>query len=102
MTRPIRKLGELPAVGDLPPLGKAMTGEMPSAPGPATVPCPQCGTHATVQGGMHCSGRREDGSRWTGGVDWLECRRCSQWFKQVRSPFIPFVGWEPCEPPEYL
>ena len=97
MTR--RSFGKL---GDLSSLGQALIRKMPAATGPATAPCPQCGTPATLKGGMHCSGRRKDGSRWTGGVDWLECGRCRQWFQQVHSPFRPSVGWEPCDPPEYL
>lgn len=87
---PIRTLGELIRIENT---------------GPEKVPCPRCGAVLEVIGGGHCSGLREDGSRWSGGVDWLECKACSQWFRRVYSSYVLFApprGWEECEPPEFL
>jgi hypothetical protein len=88
--RPIESLGEL--------IGVEKTG-------PEHVPCPQCGVIREVIGGGHCSGLREDGSRWTGGRDWLECKACDQWFVRVYSSLHldqPKRGWVACEPPKFL
>jgi hypothetical protein len=62
--------------------------------------CPACGGELDVRGGMHSSGTRADGTRWTGGADYAFCQTCSQWFKRVFSPERPPPGaWQKCDPP---
>jgi hypothetical protein len=62
--------------------------------------CPRCGAELESRGGMHCSGRDEEGRRWTGGVDWAFCQPCQRWFNMVHGPnHPPPRSWEPCEPP---
>jgi len=63
-------------------------------------PCPECETPLEYHSGMHCSGSRDDGSRWTGGADWAYCSRCDRWFEKVYSPFRPPPeGWAPSDGP---
>jgi hypothetical protein len=88
--RPIESLGELIRIENC---------------GPEQVSCLRCGVVLRVIGGGHFSGLREDGTRWTGGRDWLECKACIQWFVRVYSSFRldqPPRGWEACDPPQFL
>jgi hypothetical protein len=62
--------------------------------------CPLCGVAMKLRDSLHCSGRDEQGRRWTGGVDWAFCEPCQRWFKQVYRPkHPPPHSWDPCEPP---
>ncbi len=49
-------------------------------------PCPRCGRALQMRGGYSWLGRREDGSKCSGGADYAFCEPCGRWFEQVFHP----------------
>lgn len=58
-------------------------------------PCPRCGHALRMSGGSHWIGRREHGSKTSGGTDYAFCDTCGRSFEQVfDSRQVGPVTWQ--------